>query len=98
MPTETPITYEQSKEQLQAMRHHIKAKLSQYTEDHLLPEDAKAQRDMKLISVLVDEFAESALNRMIKLYLKGLCEDKPRSSAEHVNAMMKRTFQRFAAR
>ena len=39
------MTYENAKDELQALSRNIKLELSQYTEKHLSPEDAQAQRD-----------------------------------------------------
>ncbi len=44
----------------------------------------------------MDEFTQTALNKMLQLYLQGQQEDKPKSSAEHINDMVKRVCQRFA--
>ena len=96
MTIQSPMTYEDAKAELQTLSSNIKLELSQHHEKHLLPTDAKAQRDIQYITVLMDEFTQTALNRMLKLYLQGQQEDKPKSSAEHISDMMRRLSQRLA--
>jgi len=86
MQTDNPITFEQAKDEIQALSGHIKSRLSQ----------TKTQRDIEYLTALLDEFTQAALNRMLKLYLQGQQEDKPKSSAEHIDDMIRRLCQRFA--
>ncbi len=95
MPIENPITYEQAKEHLQAMRHNIKLELFKYSEKHLPPMESDAKKELRYIGDLVDEFAQASYVRMVKLIVQTMQEDKPLSGKEHIALMINRVAKRF---
>ncbi|MBU3609092.1 hypothetical protein ICN32_00780 [Polynucleobacter wuianus] len=96
MTVDNPITYEQAKDELQALRGNLKAELAQFSEKHLTATDTKARRDINLITALVDEFAEASMVRMVKLFMQALHEEKPKSSEEHIDLVIKKAMKQFS--